>query len=65
MPLITNAEVPVEPKVSPRHLVMERLVLLDEDKDVEGTEGEIGWPLKRRRRQEVSTIVKICFKEGA
>lgn len=41
---------------------MERLVLLDEDEDVEGAEGATVRLLKRRRRQEASTTVKVSLE---
>lgn len=43
---------------------MERLVLLDEDENVEGTERAINRPLKKRRRQKVSTTVEVSSEEA-
>lgn len=58
IPLVTNTEVPLSLRESPRHLVVERLVLVDEE-EAEKVEEESIMALKRKRRQESSTSTHV------
>lgn len=44
---------------------MERPMILDEDEDTEGTKEATDRPLKKRKRQKVSTTIELSSKEGA
>lgn len=61
---VTDAIVPLPPMWSPRHSVLERPILIDEEKAKEEEE-ESSRALKRRRRQEASlyALVDVSSKE--
>lgn len=50
VPLVTDIMVPLSPKGSPKHWVMERLVLVDKEDDTEEGKGEVVRALKNKMR---------------